>query len=163
MFRNIMLCLIIASSCGCMMSYRDHVNIEGNIKNERYTSPNSVFSCQVPRLVRPGARIEDDVSPDGAACNVYFQDDLGTWINIVCIPSPPNDKQANFIERYIGDDKTERLHRESIETDGEEMVYAIVKVPEGSNMVEASKGRYDLIEGVLIFERNNHLYRLIEG
>jgi hypothetical protein len=156
---------LVGITSGCMMSYRNYENIKGTISKGRYSSPNKAFSCQVPKLIVTGARIEDNVSGDGKACDVYFQDDLGTWVNIVCIPVAPEKLgtarvQENFFEKFIVGRNTIVLHKEILSDENGNMTYAIVKVPKGSNMVEARKGRYDLIEGVLVFYRKNHVYRL---
>jgi hypothetical protein len=151
--------LIIAN--GCMMSYRNHVNITGTINDQYYTSPTKVFSCKRPYLVTPGYRIEDHISKDKKAGDVLFQDDFGKWINIIYLPKIlPVFEEKKVLKRFITRKNIKVLHKENMRIKNTNIIYCIVREPKASNMISAEKGRFDLIEGIFVFSRKNHVYIL---
>lgn len=163
---TLLITALTALLAGCInpgMSYRNFISTEGIIENGRYHAPNSAFTFAVPQLIQPGARIADNVDSTGKGGDVYFQDDMGTWVNIVYIRLPQDridtkTERDELSKKFLSGTESEVLHQETLQSD---KLFAVLKFPEGSNLADMETGRnLDLIEGVLVFFQNEHIFRL---
>lgn len=159
--------LAVALSAGCVssgMSFRNHIQTQGLIENNRYHAPNGAFSIVVPKLVQPGARIVDNLAPNQKGGDVNFQDDMGAWINVVYLASEKGGlakHQDDLFETFVTGDGITVLHREAVMKEDGKQLFAIITAKEKSNLMNADTGRrLDLFEGVLVFHRNGHVFRL---
>lgn len=165
-------------------SYRNYTEIKGKIEDEKYISPLNNFSCVVPPLLKPGALIRDDFNQAQEMGSVGFEDDLGTLIRVDYFATPK--EKAQQIETVEGRKataqevfdftveqmyrpvapKTTVTHTEFVELQGgtglqrNVALFGIALLPKGSNLSEATKGRYDALRASLVFVRGKFVYVL---
>lgn len=58
-------------------SYKNYYMVKGKVKNDRYYSPNEIFSVEVINLIGPGIIINDSFNKDFGR-NEYYQNNVGT-------------------------------------------------------------------------------------
>lgn len=145
-------------------SYRNYINIQGNIDNGVYTFPNNIFQFKVPSLVEPGAKIKDYKDSDYRG-GISFSDDIGKLIRVEFINKnvikgnsdkeilekssaflyntmyKPTGKTINIIYNNFIDDK----------------LYAIFDFPSGSTIAKDNK-RLNAIRGSVFFIKDNNLF-----
>ena len=145
-------------------SYRNYINIQGEINNEIYTFPNNIFQFKVPSLVKPGAKIKDYKDKDYRG-GISFSDDIGTlirveFINKNVIKGNNNkeilEKSSTFLYNTMYKPtgmNVKLLHNDFI---GDKL-YAIFDFPNGSSIANNNK-RLNAVRASVFFIKDNNLF-----
>ena len=129
------------------------------------------FTCIVPPLIRPGARLVETYEGDNTF--VSMSDDMGTLLRIESSPVEPEDRSrfeamprdaslnAMFdrvlmpVEFLRASPQASVLHREMVQTPAGRALFAVVRIPGGSTTAEVDAAgvahRTDSVRGVLTF------------
>jgi hypothetical protein len=144
-----------------------------------YRSKSGGFTCKVPSLLRPGAKMLED-STDSAS-SVEFMDDYGTLLRVESmkfpadrpeILSPQNPQRVDLLfDRSIMPNMFRAASpaasvgwREHLNAAGTDALFVVVNIPRGSTLVEqdtaTSAHRLDSTRGVLMFMKDPYFYIL---
>ncbi len=160
---------------------KDDVRISGRIKEGRYYSRYSNFSCAVPPLIHPGAVIEDDYYTQSGT--VSFSDDLGALVRIDYweIPKPlavhaGTASGIKSIENWFFDSIVlgrmyrpfssvlKIFYRGDVELvdaktgQRDIALFAVVWLPKGSTISEDTTGRLDAMRPSILFVKGRYAY-----
>jgi hypothetical protein len=147
---------------------------KGRISNDRYYSPLDNFDMPIPSWT--GLRIQDEYDETGGS--VSFHGDFGGLTSVYYLRLPP-DKRAILIDPKSMDaaysstlhgyampqlfrktsPRSSILHEEFLGEGVDRAYFAVVKLPEGSTLVDAKTGRrLDATRTLLIFGYGEFLY-----
>jgi hypothetical protein len=158
-------------------SYRNYLEINGSITNDgKYTPPLKNFTCSFPSFLEgTGKVLQDSTAPQVGT--VTFSDDFGTVLRIDYETIPPDlpipenpDMRKKYFEDLLNFVMQELFlpfapdssisHREFLGAESEEVLYAVIDFPHGSNLANEKGERLDAVRGIFIFNEGKFIYML---
>lgn len=140
----------------------------GHVTSGLYISPHDNFTVALPKM-GPGARVQEKSFETSGF--VSFHDDFGTLQRIDYSRLPVNATVVyrDLIHNVVLPDMQSRfpgsklLHEEPLNTDGQEEYFFVLKIPEGSPLVDLKTGKgMDSTRGYLYFISGGYIYSLSE-
>jgi hypothetical protein len=150
--------------------------MSGKVSGGQYVSPQDNFSLPIPSMMF-GTRMEDRSNDDGGV--VSFHSDMGSLRRIE-YSRVPSEASAAFADSTTRDEAyrnffhtavvpslqailpgTEVLHAEFVGEGPEQAYFAVVRMPEGSPVMDAkTQKRFDSIQRILVFSHGSFMYVL---
>lgn len=162
------LVLIAVAAAGCATT-------RGEISNGRYTSPLGNFSIDIPPFA--GLEVEDSATDEGGMVHFLGANGGGWHINYFRMPSDrvaalsdpvARDAQYRGLTQHLIAEKyqpnltgTTVLHEQLIDVGGERAYFALIRLPEASQLWTAKTRKFeDQIIGLLVFAKADFSYVL---
>lgn len=138
----------------------------GHVASGTYTSPHNNFTVPLPKM-GPGARVQEEKFETSGF--VSFHDDFGTLqrIDYSLLPANATVVYRDLIHNVVLPDMHARfpgsklLHEELLSTNEQKEYFFVLKIPEGSPLVDVKTGKgMDSTRGYLYFISTGYIYSL---